>query len=141
MPDILPSADELNAWSSGSYVELIGITITSVEPGRLMAELPVRRELIAPNSYLHAGAVVSLADTTCGFGTRAHLPEGAQGFTTIELKSNFLGTARDGVLDCEAVLVHGGRTTQVWDAAVVERESGSKLAVFRCTQLILYPRG
>jgi 1,4-dihydroxy-2-naphthoyl-CoA hydrolase len=136
----LPTAQELNAWSSGSYVELIGITILSVEPGRLTSELPVRNELIAPNGYLHAGSVVSLADTTCGFGSRSHLPDGAHGFTTIELKTNFLGTARDGVLECEARLVHGGRSTQVWDATVSERMSGRTLAVFRCTQMMLYPR-
>jgi 1,4-dihydroxy-2-naphthoyl-CoA hydrolase len=136
----LPTADELNSWSVGTYVELLGITVTGVSQGRLTAELPMRRALMAPNGYLHAGSVVSLADTTCGYGARAHLPAGAQGFTTIELKTNFLGTTRDGVLECEAVLVHGGRTTQVWDATVRAREDRRTLAVFRCTQLLLYPR-
>lgn len=137
----LATPDDLNAWSTGTYVELIGIRITSVEDGRLVAELPVRSALIAPNGYLHAGSVVSLADTACGFGSRSHLPEGATGFTTIELKTNFLGTAREGILECDAVLMHRGRTTQVWDATVRERISGRTLALFRCTQMILYPRG
>lgn len=134
------TAEELNAWSPGTFVELIGIQILSVEPGRLTSEMTVRPELIAPNGYLHAGSIVTLADTSAGFGCRAHLPEGASGFTTIELKSNFLGTAREGMLDCEATLQHGGRTTQVWDAIVTERTSGRRLALFRCTQMILYPR-
>lgn len=134
------TAEELNAWSPGTFVELIGIQILSVEPGRLTSEMTVRPELIAPNGYLHAGSIVTLADTSAGFGCRAHLPEGASGFTTIELKSNFLGTAREGMLDCEATLQHGGGTTQVWDAIVTERTSGRRLALFRCTQMILYPR-
>jgi uncharacterized protein (TIGR00369 family) len=99
--------------------------------------LPLREELLAPNGYLHAGTVVGLADSACGYGCLASLPESATGFTTIELKANFLATAREGTLACEAHLVHGGRTTQVWDATVT-RDDGKTLALFRCTQLILY---
>lgn len=134
------TADELNAWSPGTFVELIGVHIVSIESGRLTSEMEVRPELIAPNGYLHAGSIVTLADTAAGFGCRAHLPEGASGFTTVELKSNFLGTAREGMLDCEATLQHGGRTTQIWDAVVTDRSSRRRLALFRCTQMILYPR-
>jgi uncharacterized protein (TIGR00369 family) len=101
--------------------------------------LPLRSELLAPNGYLHAGAVVALADTSCGYGCFASLPEGGTGFTTIELKTNFLGTAREGVLECEAVRAHAGRTTQVWDATV--RAGANTIALFRCTQLILYAAG
>jgi len=100
--------------------------------------LPVREELLAPNGYLHAGTVVALADSACGYGCIASLPAGATGFTTIELKTNFLGTALDGTLFCESRCVHGGRTTQVWDASVTN-EAGKTLALFRCTQLLLYP--
>ncbi|HCK84598.1 MAG TPA: competence protein ComA, partial [Hyphomonadaceae bacterium] len=55
------------------------------------------------------------------------------GFTTIELKANFLGTARDGAVACEARLVHGGRTTQVWDAEAKHEATGKTIALFRCT--------
>jgi uncharacterized protein (TIGR00369 family) len=130
----------MNAWAAGSFVELMGIRIIEVERGRVTAEMEVRSELMAPNGYLHAGSVIALADTAAGFGCRVTLPDGATGFTTIELKSNFLGTAIKGILDCEATMAHGGRTTQVWDAVVRERASGKTLALFRCTQLVLYPR-
>jgi 1,4-dihydroxy-2-naphthoyl-CoA hydrolase len=112
-----------------------------VEEGRSEARLAVRDELLAPNGYLHAGAVVALADTASGYGCVASLPEGATGFTTIELKTNFLGTATEGTLRCAAVLVHGGRTTQIWDAAVTNEADGKTLALFRCTQLLLYGGG
>jgi 1,4-dihydroxy-2-naphthoyl-CoA hydrolase len=139
MATSLPEPDELNAWSAGRFPAYVGIRVVTVERGRLVAEMPIRVELLAPNGYLHAGSVVTLADTACGYGSRSHLPEGARGFTTIELKSNFLGTALEGTLTCEALLAHGGRTTQVWDATV--RDGGGKvIALFRCTQLILYPR-
>jgi uncharacterized protein (TIGR00369 family) len=114
------------------------MVVDSIDEGCITAHLPVRPGLFAPNGFLHAGSVVTLADTACGYGTAAHLPEGAAGFTTIELKSNYLGTARDGVISVEARAVHLGRTTQVWDATVTHRETGRTIALFRCTQMILW---
>src|ERR1041384_5293417 len=98
--------DQLNARGRGTLPGLIGIEFISMEPGRLTSRLTLRPELLAPNGYLHAATVIALADTTCGYGTFSDLPDGAQNFTTIELKSNFLGTARDGSLACTATRVH-----------------------------------
>ena len=121
----------------GHLPGLLGIEIESIQHGSVRMRLPLREELLAPNGYLHAGTVVGLADSACGYGCIASLPEGASGFTTIELKANFLATVREGTLACESRLVHGGRTTQVWDATVT-RQDGKTLALFRCTQLLLY---
>lgn len=119
---------------------LLGIVVTGVDKNALTAELTVKESHLAPNGYLHAGTVVTLADTACGYACVANLPEGAVSFTTIELKSNFLGTAREGVIECEAKAVHTGRNTQVWDALVRHRETGKLMATFRCTQMILWPK-
>jgi 1,4-dihydroxy-2-naphthoyl-CoA hydrolase len=132
--------DELNERGVGRLPGLIGLEVLEAEGGRLATRLELRDELLAPNGYLHAATVVALADTSCGYGTFVGLPEGAEGFTTVELKTNFLGSRRSGAIRCEARLAHGGRTTQVWDATVVDADGGSPLALFRCTQLILYPR-
>jgi 1,4-dihydroxy-2-naphthoyl-CoA hydrolase len=132
--------DELNERGVGRLPGLIGLEVLEAEEGRLATRLELRDELLAPNGYLHAATVVALADTSCGYGTFVGLPEGAEGFTTVELKTNFLGSRRSGAIRCEARLAHGGRTTQVWDATVVDADGGSPLALFRCTQLILYPR-
>ena len=137
----MPTPEEMNARMPGSLPGLLGVRITGVDGRTLTSTLDVRPDLLAPNGFLHAATVIALADTTCGFGSRLHLPDGASGFTTIELKTNFLGTARDGTIDCEATLLHGGRTTQVWDATVADRATGRTIAVFRCTQMVLYPRG
>lgn len=134
------TADELNALLPGTLPGLLGIVIDSHEPGRLTSHLDVRPELLAPNGYLHAATVVGLADTSCGLATRALLPEGASGFTTVELKSNHLGTAREGRVAAVATNVHAGRTTQVWDAVVTDAGTGRTLALFRCTQSVLWPR-
>lgn len=132
--------DDFNKRGQGYLPGHLGIAVTEVGVGRLRAELEIKPFLIAPNGYLHAGSVVTLADTASGYGCIANLPTGATGFTTIELKCNHIGTARDGVIDCVATAVHLGGTTQVWDAVVTRRESGNVIALFRCTQMILYPK-
>jgi len=119
---------------------LLGLQVADLEEGALQMRLAIEPRLLAPNGYLHAATVVGLADTACGFACIAHLPEGAENFTTIELKINFLGTATAGSLLARARRVHLGRTTQVWDASVSHVESGRPIAEFRCTQLILWPK-
>ncbi|MEO8541734.1 MAG: PaaI family thioesterase [bacterium] len=124
----------------GRLPGLIGVTPVSLGEGFADARLEIRPELWAPNGYLHAATVIALADTICGYGCVANLPDGASGFTTIEVKSNFLGTATEGSLIARATMIHGGRTTQVWDAPVVHEQTGKTIALFRCTQMVLWPR-
>ncbi len=119
---------------------LVGVEVTAITHGRAEGRLTIRPELLAPNGYLHAATIIALADTLCGYGSTASLPDGAAGFTTIELKTNFLGTATDGTIAARAAMLHGGRTTQVWDATVTHEATGRTLAVFRCTQAVLWPR-
>jgi 1,4-dihydroxy-2-naphthoyl-CoA hydrolase len=92
------------------------------------------------NGFLHAASVIALADSACGYGCILAKPDEATGFTTIELKTNFLGTVRDGAIAVEARMLHGGRTTQVWDAEVKAEATGKTIALFRCTQMLLYPK-
>jgi uncharacterized protein (TIGR00369 family) len=134
------TVDAMKDRGAGRLPGLVGFRVAAVDEGKLVAELDIRPELLAPNGYLHAATVVALADTACGYGCLAHLPQGAQNFTTIELKTNFLGTAREGTLACVAKPVHLGRTTQVWDATVTRKADGGTIALFRCTQMVLWPK-
>ena len=131
--------ERFNRMAADHLPGTLGLVITHVEDGQVRAELPVVNAVLAPNGYLHAGTVVALADSSAGCGCFASLPESATGFTTIELKSNHLGTALDGTIECVAAIQHRGKTTQVWDATVTHRESGKTIALFRCTQMLLYP--
>jgi 1,4-dihydroxy-2-naphthoyl-CoA hydrolase len=130
----------LNRRGDGRLPGLVGLRIVSLQEKRLEAELDIRPELLAPNGYLHAATIIALADTAAGYACLAHLPDAAQNFTTIELKSNFLGTARDGTLTCVATPAHLGRTTQVWDSVVTRKADGATIALFRCTQMVLWPK-
>ena len=127
---------QLQEAGAGFLPGLLGIEFDGVEDGVVRAHLALRQEHFAPNGYVHAATLVALADTAAGYGCLLNLPEGGTGFTTIELKTNFMRSAREGTITCEAHLVHGGRTTQLWDATIDDAES-RRMAVFRCTQLVL----
>ena len=129
---------DFKSFGDGYLPGLVGVEILTVTREAVESRMSVRREVLAPNGYLHAAAVIALADTSCGYGCVRLLPEGAKGFTTVELKANFLGTAREGAIRCRATPVHLGRTTQVWDAVVTSEASGAKIALFRCTQMVLW---
>jgi uncharacterized protein (TIGR00369 family) len=135
---IVPTLEEFNAIGIGRLPGLLGIVATAIEGREIRMDMPIVPALMAPNGFLHAGSVIALADTAAGYGCIANLPEGAKGFTTIEIKSNHLGTAREGVATCVARAAHLGKRTQVWDAEVIDRDSAKTIALFRCTQMILY---
>ena len=130
----------LTARQAGSLPDLLGLQWLTAVPGYVKGRFDVDKRHMAPNGFLHAASVVALADSASGYGCMVSLPEGATSFTTIELKSNFLGTAREGGVAVEAKLVHGGGTTQVWDAVVTNETTGKTIALFRCTQMILRPK-
>jgi 1,4-dihydroxy-2-naphthoyl-CoA hydrolase len=129
--------EKLNQAMNGRLPALFGIELVRVAHGEVDAQLELRPEHLAPNNFLHAATVIAIADSACGMGCIASLPQEAGGFTTIELKTNFLGTATEGVLRCEARMAHGGSRTQVWDASVSREADERVIALFRCTQFIL----
>ncbi len=133
--------ENFNKLGSGKLPGYLGIVITEIGAAGVKAELVLQEIHMAPNGYLHAGSIVTLADTSCGYGCIANLPPGATGFTTIELKSNHLGTALRGTIASHATALHLGKTTQLWDALITHKDTGKTIAMFRCTQLILYPKG
>lgn len=142
MPDTTnrTSLEDLNRANLGKLPEHLGLRIIEVEPGRVVGRFDVRPDLVAHTGYLLAGVVLSVADILCAYGVSTAWPEGANGFTTVEVKCNFMGTLTKGAGVCVARLLHGGRTTQVWDAQLSDEATGRLLAAFRCTQIILYPR-
>ncbi len=106
----------------------------------VIGHIDVTENLIAGTGFLFAPAIVALADTCAAIGCGNNIPTGAS-FTTIELKTNFLSSARVGErVMCRCTPVHLGRQTHVWDAAITNESTGRSMAVFRCTQMVLPAR-
>ena len=134
------SMEMLNAAGKEYLPGYLGIEMTEHGDKMMRSRMPIKSLHFAPNKFLHAASVVALADTTCGYATMLHLPSGAESFTTLELKSNHLGTVKEGSIACIATAQHLGGATQVWDAVVSDEANGRTIALFRCTQMILYPK-
>jgi 1,4-dihydroxy-2-naphthoyl-CoA hydrolase len=131
---------QFQAAGEGKLPGLLDLELIETTPERFVGRFTVAQKHFAPNGFLHAASVIALADTLCGYATVANMPAGAKGFTTVELKSNFLGTALEGGVRAVATPAHRGKTTQVWDAIVSREADGAAIALFRCTQMILYPK-
>jgi len=135
--------ETLEDWNTRGADYLPGrldLEFLKVEADEVIGRFKVEKSHMSWNGFLHAGSVVTLADTCCGYGVLKALPEGADAFTTIDVNSNFISTARSGIVACSARPLHTGRATQVWDATVTSEASGKTIAHFRCTQMILWPR-
>lgn len=114
----------------------MGITVTVAGPERVVAELAVREELCTAGHMMHGGAVMAFADTVGALGTVANLREG-QGTTTIESKTNFFAGSPVGTrLIAEAIPLHRGRRTQVWETRITN-EQGRLVAKVTQTQMVL----
>ena len=138
MLDPNKNPEYFNRLSQDHFPEHMGIVVTKVEQVLLELEMELRKEFFAPNGFLHAGSIVTLADTGAGYATVAHLPSDARIFTTLELKTNFMGAARDGKLKAICEAEHMGKSTQVWLVSVIDTTKDKQVALFSCTQMILY---
>jgi 1,4-dihydroxy-2-naphthoyl-CoA hydrolase len=132
------SLEKANDHSKGHLSDILGLEFLELSHQKIRSCMTITQKHRSPTGYLHAASIIALADTTCGYGTHINLPKGTNGFTTMELKCNFLGTLREGELFCEAVPEHIGRTSQIWSATVTDGD-GKRIALFRCSQIILYP--
>jgi len=130
---------QMNSLAKDSFVSHLGIKIAKINKQGAVAKLKVSKVIMAPNGLIHGGAITSLADTACGFGTMYHLKKD-QMFATIELKTNFISAVQRGTIVCEATLIHKGKTLHVWDSKIFEEKSLKVIALFRCTQMIIYQK-
>ena len=135
----ISNVKQMNSLAKDSFVSHLGIKITKVNKQGAVAKLKVSKAIMAPNALIHGGAITSLADTACGFGTMYHLKKD-QMFATIELKTNFISAVQRGIIVCEATLIHKGKTLHVWDSKIFEEKSLKVIALFRCTQMIIYQK-
>ena len=141
MTDVIVSGpcqdvDRLNGWADGTFIGHVGLRLLESSRGFARAIVTIAPHHLGANGYLHGGAVATFGDTVCGWGCRASLPDDAQGFVTLEFKTSFISTAREGNLIATAEGVHLGRRTQIWEARLARQSDGKEIARFACTQLV-----
>ena len=137
---ILKNLEDFNRYGEEYLFGYLGMEFLKVEDDEVIARIVLQQHHFGWNGYLHAGTIFSLADSCAGYGCVRSLPEGAAGFTTIETKTNFLSTVRQGSIQAIAIPLHRGKSTQVWDTSVSSTENGQLLSCYRCTQMVLWPK-
>jgi uncharacterized protein (TIGR00369 family) len=120
---------------SGTLGALLGIRFVETSKERVVAELTIRDELRTVGGALHGGTLMAFADTVGAAATIVNLPPNA-GTTTLESKTNFFAAGREGVVRAEAVPLHRGKRTMVWQTRVTD-ESGRLLSLTIQTQMVL----
>lgn len=127
-----------NAFTSRiPFAGLIGMEVTSATKERIEARMLVRPDLCNPMAGLHGGAAMSLADTLGAMGASMNLPEGANGTTTLESKTNFIGAAKSGdTVLAVCTPIHIGRRTSIWQTRITTK-AGKTVALVTQTQMVL----
>ena len=141
MDFVIPkNLEDFNRYGEEYLFGYLGMEFLKVEDDEVIARIVLQQHHFGWNGYLHAGTIFSLADSCAGYGCVRSLPEGAAGFTTIETKTNFLSTVRQGSIQAIAIPLHRGKSTQVWDTSVSSTENAQLLSCYRCTQMVLWPK-
>jgi uncharacterized protein (TIGR00369 family) len=129
------AAARANERIRGTFAGVLGMEFTHLSGDRVEATLKVRPEHKQPWGIVHGGAVMALADTVAGAGAYMNIGRD-QETVTVELKINLIGAVRDGTIRAEAVPLHRGRTTSIWETRVTD-DSGKLIAVTLSTHLVL----
>jgi 1,4-dihydroxy-2-naphthoyl-CoA hydrolase len=131
----------LNEFFGARVPGLLGVVLDRCTRDEVVGHIDVTGQLIAGTGFLFAPAIIGLADTLAAAGTGEYLDfDAGESFTTIELKCNFLGSAREGErVGARAAPAHIGRSTHVWDVTVSNEYAGRTIALFRNTQMVLRP--
>jgi uncharacterized protein (TIGR00369 family) len=132
----MPTVEQIQQILEPLFPGLMGVRLVTLEPDRVVAELPVRADLCTAGGILHGGAYMAFADTLGAVGTIINLPQGKR-TTTTDSSTKFIGGARvDTTVVGESVALHRGRTTMVWQTTIRSAE-GKLCAVVTQTQLVL----
>ena len=138
MDQALDRLQWLKSLPTRGMMDALGIEVTELTPGRVVATMPVDDRTRQPFGLLHGGASVSLAETVASLGAFANIDPERFAAVGVEINANHLRARTDGILTATAVPIHTGRTTHVWSIEIVD-ETGRKVCVSRCT-LAIVPR-
>ena len=114
------SPDALARWVEGHFegtlMGLLRMQVIEVSKKRAVVELPVHAGLTTPSGHIHAGSMVSLADTSATFAAMAALQRSLtleEMPVAVNISSQIMGNIKEGTLRSESTVVHPGRTLVV----------------------------
>lgn len=127
----------LNQMSKNTLGETLGMQFISCTKEKVVITMPVDHRHHQPMGLLHGGASVALAETAASIGAMVNVLEEGKVVVGQEINANHLRSVRDGNVRAEAVPVHIGRTSHVWEIKITHIETGKLLCISRCTMAVI----
>jgi len=100
-----------------SFMETLGATLETVEPGHVVIRMPWNGRLLQQHGFFHAGATTAIADSAGGYAALTLFPVGAA-VLSVEYKVNLVNAAGGDALVADGRVVKHGRTLTVCDLEV-----------------------
>lgn len=126
----------LKEMGKGTLLEALGIEITELGEGRVVATMPVDHRTHQPFGILHGGASVALAETVASVGAYALIDQETENVVGLEINANHIRAVRSGTVTATGTVLHRGKTTMVWDIKIVD-EQQRLVSVSRCTIAVI----
>jgi uncharacterized protein (TIGR00369 family) len=114
----------------------LGIEITQIEKGKVIATMPVDGRTHQPFGILHGGASVALAETVASVGAYELVDKEVEVVAGQEINANHVRSKSEGIVTAVGTVLHQGRTTQVWDIKITD-EQDRLICVSRCTMAVI----
>jgi 1,4-dihydroxy-2-naphthoyl-CoA hydrolase len=118
-----------------TLIETLGIEVTHIEAGKVIATMPVDERTRQPFGLLHGGASVALAETVASIGAYELVDQEQEGVAGLEINANHVRPITEGTVTAVGTVLHQGRTTMVWDIKITD-EQDRLICVSRCTMAI-----
>jgi uncharacterized protein (TIGR00369 family) len=120
----------------GTLIETLGIEITEIGHGRVVATMPVDHRTHQPFGLLHGGASVALAETVASIGAYVLVDHETESVAGLEINANHIRVVRSGTVTATGTVLHRGKTTMVWDIKITD-EQQRLVCVSRCTIAVM----
>lgn len=100
------------SFSKQTIMNSIGAELKTVEPGRIVIEMPFNKNYCQQNGFLHAGVITTIVDSACGYAAISLMPEGSDALT-VEFKINLLSPAVGEKIVAIGKVIKAGKTITI----------------------------
>lgn len=125
-----------NETTKNTMMETLQIEYVDVGENFLVGKMPVNSKVHQPDGVLHGGAMVALAESIGSMASYVFLDAENYFVRGIEISANHVKSIREGEVFAKAIIVHKGRTTQLWDIKITDAEN-NLISVCKLTTIAL----
>jgi uncharacterized protein (TIGR00369 family) len=107
-----------------NHLDALDMSIVSASSSEVVLRWTVSKKHLQPHGIVHGGVYCSAIETACSVGASMSAAERVPGASAVGLENHtsFIRGVREGTLTATAKPITRGRTTQVWEAQVVDEQ-------------------